>query len=252
MRDGWLLAVGTLTALPVPPPRRVDRSTARVAVLVAPLAVLPLALGVVLVGALGVAAETPPLVLAVLVVGLLALGTRAMHWDGLSDTVDGLSASYDAHRSLEVMKSGTSGPAGVLATVLVAGLQVAALSSMLHSIRGAFLAGALVCVSRGALAVTCARGVPPARRDGLGQPLAEVSSPIATATLWSLCLVLVSVAFAWAGLPWWHGVLACLATLVVLALLVQRTVRRFGGVTGDVYGTAIELALATLLVAVVV
>ena len=36
---------------------------------------------------------------------------------------------------------------------------------------------------------------------------------------------------------------------VVVAVLVRRAVRRFGGVTGDVYGAAIELSLATLLVA---
>ena len=42
VRDGWRLAVGTLTALPTAPPERVDTTTARTAILLAPLAVAPL------------------------------------------------------------------------------------------------------------------------------------------------------------------------------------------------------------------
>ena len=43
------------------------------------------------------------------------------------------------------------------------------------------------------------------------------------------------------------GVLLSLAGGLVVWLLVRRTTSRFGGVTGDVMGAAIELALATTL-----
>ena len=43
LRDAWLLATGTLTAVRVPPPSHVDRSVAGLAMVLAPLAVLPLA-----------------------------------------------------------------------------------------------------------------------------------------------------------------------------------------------------------------
>ena len=53
VRDACLLATGTLTAVRVPPPSRVDRQVAGLAMVLAPLAVLPLGLAaaaVVLVG----------------------------------------------------------------------------------------------------------------------------------------------------------------------------------------------------------
>ena len=47
--DAWRLALGTLTAIPVAPPALVDRRRAGMAMVLAPLAVLPLAVAVTLV-----------------------------------------------------------------------------------------------------------------------------------------------------------------------------------------------------------
>ena len=249
MRDAWRLSVGTLTAVPVAAPAHVDGRTAGRAMLLAPLAVAPLGVMVGLIGWLGVRTGLPLLVVALLAVGALAAGSRALHWDGLSDVVDGLTASYDAERSLGVMKSGTSGPAGVVAVVVVLGLQVAALASLLDTTRGAVLAGFLVCASRTVLTITCLTGVPAARPDGLGLPHSGTVARPAALAVWVLVTAVTAGLVAWVGLDWWHGPVAVLLAGLVVTLLVRRTVRRFGGVTGDVYGAAIELGLATLLVA---
>jgi adenosylcobinamide-GDP ribazoletransferase len=248
MRDAWRLSVGTLTAVPVGAPALVDGRTAGRAMLLAPLAVVPLGILVGAVGWLGVEVGLPQLVVAFLAVGALAAGSRALHWDGLSDTVDGLTASYDAERSLAVMKSGTSGPAGVVATVVVLGVQVTALASLVVSARGAALAGVLVLASRSALTITCLSGVPAARTGGLGQPHAGTVAPPLAVLTWVLVAAVTSSVAAWAGFEWWRGLVAVLLAGAVVALLVRRTRARFGGVTGDVYGAAIELSLATLLV----
>ncbi len=249
MRDAWRLAVGTLTAVPVAPPLHVDGRTAGRAMLLAPLAVAPLGLLVGLSTWGGGRLGLPPLVVALLAVGALAAGSRALHWDGLSDVVDGLTASYDRERSLAVMKSGTSGPAGVVAVVVVLGLQVAALAPWVGTLRGAVLAGFLVCASRVALTITCLSGVRAARSDGLGQPHAGTVPLLPAGLSWVVVAVVTAGLVEWVGLDWWRGVLAVLLAGLVTAALVRRTARRFGGVTGDVYGAAIELSLATLLVA---
>ncbi len=92
--------------------------------IIAPLAVLPLAC---VRRAGGLARPTspvlPPLAVGLLVVGGLALGSRALHLDGLADTVDGFGSGWTAERSLMVMRRGDVGPMGVVALIIVLGLQ---------------------------------------------------------------------------------------------------------------------------------
>jgi adenosylcobinamide-GDP ribazoletransferase len=163
-----------------------------------------------------------------------------------------LAASYDPERSLAVMKGGTAGPAGVVAVVLVLLLQATALAGVLARPRwwqAAILAGMAVCASRAALAACCSRGVPAARADGLGVTYTQTVSRPAALVVWALVAGALAVSGEAAGLPWWRGALAAAVSLGVVLLLVGRTVRRFGGVTGDVFGAAVELCLAACLVA---
>lgn len=250
--DAWRLALGTLTAVPVAPPVLVDRRRAGMAMVLAPLAVAPLAAAMTLVALAGHALDLPVSVTALLALGATVLGNRAFHLDGLSDTVDGMAASYDRERSLAVMKSGTSGPAGVVAVVLVLGLQATGLVAVVaspHPGRAAVLAGCALCVSRAALATCCARGVPSARPGGLGDTYTRTVARPVVVLMWLASAVVLSLAGAWCGLAWWRGALASAMALAVVAVVVARAVRRLGGVTGDVFGAAIELALAALLVA---
>ena len=100
------------------------------------------------------------------------------------------------------------------------------------------LAGVLVCVSRCALALACLRGVPAARADGLGVEFTESVGPVASTCTWLAAAAVCATAFAWAGLDWWRGLAAVGLAAIVVGVLVRRTITRFGGVTGDVFGAA--------------
>jgi adenosylcobinamide-GDP ribazoletransferase len=246
--DGLRLAVGTLTALRVPPPGRMDRSVARAAMLLAPVAVLPLGLVAALVGGLHPWLGLSPLVAAGVAIGAVALGSRGLHLDGLADTADGLGSGYDRTRALDIMRRGNTGPMGVAAVVLVLLVQVAAAASMLARPWGFVTVGALVCLSRTALYLACAAGVPPARPSGLGATVAGVVPRGAAAAGLVLAAGVAAGLLVPTGSPWWLGVLAVVAGSLAVTGLVARCIRRFGGITGDVLGAAVEIDLMVLLV----
>ncbi len=248
LRDAWLLATGTLTAVRVAPPSQVDRPTAAFAMVLAPVAVLPLGAAAATVVAVAGWIGLPPLATAYVVLLALALGTRAFHWDGLADTADGLTASYSPARSLEVMRTGPVGPAGTVAIVLVAGLQAAGLTAVLRDEDAWWVVGLLVCASRTALAVACVRGVPAARSDGLG--VTHVGSVPVVAAVASVAVCGAVLALAGHGLSAVGSTLAgLLVTVAVVLALLLRCVRRLGGVTGDVLGAAVEVSFAVLVLA---
>lgn len=239
------MSVGTLTALPVPAPRRIDRARAGIAMAVAPLVgatlLVPLAALLVLTRLTGL----PPIVQACCAVVVLQLCTRALHLDGLADTVDGLSASYDRGRALAVMRTGDVGPSGVASVVLVLLLQVTCGSVVLGD--HAALAAVAVVVSRTALTWTCAHGIPPARPDGLGATVAGSVPRPATAAVTVVVLIASVAVPVVCGGSWWHGPAIVGGGAVALAILVRRCVTRLGGVSGDVLGAGVEITLAACL-----
>ena len=261
LRDGLLLAVGTLTVVRVPPPRQVDAARAGLAMTVAPVVGALLALPATAVAGLALAAGTGPLVAAALAVGTLAWGSGGLHLDGLADTVDGVAAGRgDRARSLEVMRQGQVGPLGAATLALVLLVQVAALARCLSTAgdagRGAWGALALpvaAAAGRAALPLLSARGVPAARAGGLGAGVAgTVPRPVALAVpLVVAGLAALAVAPAPGLLPGAGPLRVAAAVLggcLVGVLLAARAARRIGGVTGDVLGAGVEWGTTAALV----
>jgi adenosylcobinamide-GDP ribazoletransferase len=245
MPEALRLALSLLTVTPVRA-ERVDRATATTAMLLAP--VVGLLLGAIVAGAvlLAVAAGAPALVTGVLAVGLLALLTRGLHLDGLADTADGLGSYGDAERALAVMKKPDIGPFGVVAIAVALLAQAASIAALAPEPATAAVA-ILIAVATGRVAIlwACRRGVPPARPDGLGALVAG-SIPVPAAIVWTAAVAVAALA-ATPDRPW-VGPIAVLAAAATVVALTGHTVRRLGGITGDVIGAGVEVATTVCLV----
>jgi len=237
--DGLRLAFTTLTVLPVRG-GRVDRATARVAMSVAPA--VGAVLGLVLAAMLRLLREAhaPSLVAAGVTVAAAGLLTRGMHLDGLADTVDALGSYRRGDEALAIMKKADIGPFGVAAIAVTMLIQAGALTKV--------SAGAVVvawAAGRLAIPIACRRGVPAARPEGLGALVAG-TVPVPVAALGAI--VVAAAAVAATPDRRWQGPAAVVAAGAVVVLLVRHAVRRFGGITGDVLGAAVEVATTVTLV----
>jgi adenosylcobinamide-GDP ribazoletransferase len=256
MRESWRVAVGTFTALPTRAPATVDHRTMGGAMLLAPVTTAPVVLAWVALALLTTRGVLPYAVAAVLALVAAALMSRALHLDGLADLADGLTSGHDPQRSLEVMRRGDTGPAGAAALVLVLGLDAACLAALLTDARGAVLAVTALVASRLAPPICARHGIPAAREEGLGQGVAgTVGRPVLIGLVTVVCLVTSVVAMVSAAVAeqaWWPTALITTATVLTAAAGAVATrhhaVRRLGGVTGDVIGAAIEIALGAGLV----
>ncbi|MFC8144983.1 adenosylcobinamide-GDP ribazoletransferase [Streptomyces paradoxus] len=248
--DGLRFAFGTLTVIPVRVTRW-DREAARGGMLCAPLAGLAVGaaaagLGLVL---LFLGAGAP--LAAVATVAVPAVLTRGLHLDGLADTADGLGSGKPAEDALRIMKQSDIGPFGVITLVLALLAQVAALAQAYDAswARGACAAVVSATLARLALTLAARAGVPAARPEGLGAAVAGVV-PLRGAVV---AAVAVAAAAAAAGAlfgPYGpvRTVLAVVLSLAAAEALLRHCTRRFGGVTGDVFGGLAETAATTALV----
>ncbi|MEU0510721.1 adenosylcobinamide-GDP ribazoletransferase [Amycolatopsis sp. NPDC006125] len=241
LTDALRMALGTLTALPVPAPRTIDRRVAGGAMLLAPVAAVPLAVLAGLVVLAGGALGLPAIAVAGLAVGAVGLASRGLHLDGLADTADGLGASFDRERALEIMRRGDSGPTGVATLVLVLIVQCGALSGAISAGHGVTAATVGTLVSRWVLALCCTRGIPSARPEGLGATVAGSIHP-----LWTIATLCAAAGLATLapGMDWWRGPLAVTVAFAAAGAVLWRGTARLGGITGDVLGACVEIAAA--------
>jgi adenosylcobinamide-GDP ribazoletransferase len=192
--------------------------------------------------AVGLDSRLTLLLAAALAVAVEALVTGAIHLDALADTADGLGAPT-RERALEVMREPTIGSFGATALALDLLVKTAALGALLDGPDPVLAATAALALGR-ATPLALSWALPYARTGGgTGASLAgDARAPWLGAGL----LLGVGIAVAALGLRGlWLAAGAAAAVLVVG--VVGR--RRFGGVTGDVLGAAVELGTTLALVA---
>ncbi|MCX4667722.1 adenosylcobinamide-GDP ribazoletransferase [Streptomyces sp. NBC_01381] len=248
--DGPRFAFGTLTALPVKVTRW-DREAARAGMLCAPLAGLTVGLFAAALGGALMALGAGPLLAAVATAAAPAALTRGLHLDGLADTADGLGSAKPPEDALRIMKQSDVGPFGVITLLFVLLAQVAVLFQLYDAswARGALAAVVSAAAARLALTLAARTGVPAARPEGLGAAVAGTVPR--KAALLTAAGVTAAAAAAAVSLGTYETVqYAAAVVLAVCAaeLLLRHCVRRFGGITGDVFGALAETAATTALV----
>jgi adenosylcobinamide-GDP ribazoletransferase len=179
-----------------------------------------------------------PFLAAALTTALWVLLTGGLHLDGLADCCDGLLAPVPPQRRLEIMRDPRAGAFAVIGVSVFLLLKVSALAALSQTLPALLIAPTwarwlLLWIGRRPLA----------RTSGLG---VEFSSQLVTRTL--LIALIVPLTLAAIFLTWRLG-LGLLCAFGVVWLIARSARQRLGGLTGDVYGLAVELAeLAVLLV----
>ena len=225
------IAFAFLTRLPV---RLGEAEDADVRGALACFPIVGLALGMALTGAAWLAPTLPPSVTAVGLVALLAAVTGGLHLDGLADVFDGLSGGHgDRTRILTIMRDSRIGAHGALALLLIVLAKVFALSALVQR-RSPWAILLFPAVARWSVVLLIV-AFPYVRDEGLGRRFKDQGSAIEF--VWATAFTAVLV--------FGVGARALAPTAVALAAALGFGVwmrRRLGGLTGDAYGAAIELA----------
>lgn len=179
-------------------------------------------------------------VVAILLLVAWVLATGALHLDGLADSADAwLGGHGDREKALRIMKDPQSGPAGVVAIVLVLLLKFALILFLQQHQQLAYLL--LVPLTARALIPMLFYTTPYVRSEGLGSPFSEGLEFIG---IWPGLLLAALAGVLLSGLWWLLALgLAALTFIAVRKLMLQR----LGGTTGDTAGALIEMLECALL-----
>ena len=186
--------------------------------------------------------ELPMLTGAVGFCALIIL-TGGIHCDGLMDSADGLFSGREREKILQIMKDSRAGSFGVVSMILIAALEISALTE-LSRLSTWFLVAAIYSapIIARLMMVATIGAFPYARPEGMGKAFAKFTTrrTIIFAAGETLLLLLplsfVSKIF-----------LICAASASLIALIVTWKFATFatekiGGVTGDIYGAVTTLS----------
>lgn len=178
-----------------------------------------------------------------------ALTTGAFHEDGLGDSFDALAGGWGRDQRLKILKDSRHGTFGVLSIVLGSLLKFAALSSLGAAPDAAVAGGVALVVAHtvGRSAAVALMGLlPVARPEGLGADYTRRLGRGAAAL--GVVPGLVAVGLAYRSDAWLPVLLAALGAAAVGAW----SIRKIGGITGDILGAAEQVSEGAVLVAAVV
>jgi adenosylcobinamide-GDP ribazoletransferase len=237
--DDLRIATSLLTRVPMPHPDGAKPATLTRAQRVFPLigALVGLAIGLVDRALLGLG--VPPLAAAALALGAGAWLTGALHEDGLADVGDGFGGGRDRAAKLAIMRDSRLGTYGTLVLLIAFTAKTAALASLPATL---VIPGLMVAHALGRAAIpVLAANMPFARADGLGSSAGRPDAAGAGLAVGMAALIALLL------LPTSLALLAMVLTAAGAAAIAALAYRQIGGVTGDVFGAAEQVAETAIL-----
>lgn len=236
----FLLAVQFLTRIPVPINSAITDKQLGYSVLYYPL--VGFLIGGILVLWAILLAHVAVAVQAALLLLFWIFITGGLHLDGLADCADAWAGGLgNPQRSLDIMKDPAAGSIAVLSLVLLLLLKWTILTELLAKSQ---LNSLILVPMLGRCAILALMlSTPYLRKQGLGSVLIQHLPKTAAKTILASCLLL-----GFYGL----GFLPVFFALLMLLWIRKLALHRLGGVTGDVYGAAVELVEAAVLVGLVI
>nr|VFJ93707.1 MAG: cobalamin-5'-phosphate synthase [Candidatus Kentron sp. H]VFJ94351.1 MAG: cobalamin-5'-phosphate synthase [Candidatus Kentron sp. H]VFK01157.1 MAG: cobalamin-5'-phosphate synthase [Candidatus Kentron sp. H] len=233
-------ALGFLTVIPLPKGCRHTKAD-----LIRSVPFFPLVGFLIGLSAVGIAFVAdglfPPPVLAVLLVGWLAIVHGGLHLDGLADTADGFLSHHTRERVLDIMRDSRIGTFGCLAMGGGLTFKVAALASLPEEYR--LQAILLAPLAARCMMVPMLDFLPPARLDGMGRVFyrcvyQDRASWRSIVEFLGAMAVLLGAGWLFAGTV---GLVVGVVVMTATALFGSWCRRRIGGRTGDTVGAAGEI-----------
>ena len=177
---------------------------------------------------------------AVIILAVEIWLTRGLHLDGLADWADSIGGLLSREKRLEIMRDANVGAFGVVALILLLMAKWIAFERIL-SVGSIIWVPVILIISR-AMMVELITTLPYARSgDGMGRDFVAGASPRHRFMSHILCLIFC-ILFGPLGL-------AVFGLAVFVTWIFRRRCRRgFGGITGDLLGTANEMVEVFLLV----
>jgi len=199
--------------------------------------VIGLLLGGLLAASASLLNTLPIQIAATLILIIWVLFTGGLHLDGLADCSDAWVGGFASkQRSLEIMKDPASGPIAVVILVLLLLLKWSIINTILQQQSYYIL---LLTPMFGRLAILLLmQSTPYIRSSGMAEKLVT-NLPHTAVKILSLSCLLTGVYYL--GFP------AISLMLSILFVIAYQAKKRLGGVTGDVYGAAVELVETSVL-----
>lgn len=235
----WV-AIGFLTRIPVGDVTRGGRTEVDMARAVPWFPVVGAAIGAISGGVYLLADEILNVrVAAAIAVGVSLLITGAFHHDGLADIADAFGGGWTVERRMEILKDSRLGTYGTAALCMALLTEVLAISELKG---GEAFSAILVAHSLGRAMALAAMILAPAAGDGMGADYMARLSPVGV-----LAGVLFAVAITAVFAPVFPLAVIGVAAIPAIAT-VALSIRKIGGISGDVLGAVTVLSGIAVLV----